>query len=82
MEVSSQQNIDLLQILFNRYGKMQLRPNETAEVTGRSTTSLQRDRMDGVGIDYVKVGKGTNAKVFYPIASIVQFLESNTIQTA
>jgi hypothetical protein len=72
----------LLQILFNKYGKAQLSPTETVEVTGRSHSMLQKDRTDGVGIEYIKVGKGTSAKVFYPIASIVAFLENNTIKTA
>jgi hypothetical protein len=43
---------------------------------------LQKDRTDGVGIEYVKVGKGKNAKVFYPITSIVAFLENNIVKTA
>jgi len=74
--------MNLLELLFNKYGKSQLNPNETAEVTGRSRCMLAKDRMDGVGVDYVKMGKGTNAKVFYPIKSIVEFLENNTIKTA
>ena len=74
--------MELLQILFNKYGKAQLSPDETVEVTGRSKAMLQKDRMDGVGVEYVKVGKGTNAKVFYPIASIVSFIENNTVKTA
>lgn len=72
----------LFQILFESYKKVQLTPLETAEVTGRSATMLQKDRMAGLGIDYVKVGKGPNAKVYYPIACIVEFLENNTIKTA
>lgn len=74
--------MDLLQIIFNQYRKVQLSPDETAEVSNRSKAMLQKDRTDGVGIEYVKVGKGKNAKVFYPITSIVAFLENNTVKTA
>ena len=74
--------MNLLQILFNKYGKAQLSPEETAEVTGRSKIMLQKDRMAGVGLRYVKVGKQKSAKVYYPLAEIVNFLENNQIQTA
>jgi hypothetical protein len=74
--------MEAFQLIFNKYGKVQLNPDETVEVTGRSHSMLQKDRTDGVGIEYIKVGKGKNAKVFYPIASIVAFIENNTIKTA
>lgn len=74
--------LGLLQIIFNQYRKVNLSPDETAEVSSRSKAMLQKDRTDGVGIEYVKVGKGKNAKVFYPITAIVAFLENNTVKTA
>ena len=74
--------MDLLQLLFNKYGKAQLTPAETAEVTGRSKIMLQKDRMAGVGLRYVKVGKEKSAKVYYPLTEIVNFLENNQVQTA
>ena len=74
--------MDLLQILFDKYGKAQLTPQETAEVTGRSVIMLQKDRMAGIGLRYVKVGKQKSAKVYYPLTEIINFLENNQIQTA
>ena len=74
--------MDLLQLLFNKYGKTQLPPPQTSEVTGRSVIMLQKDRMAGVGLRYVKIGKGKSAKVYYPITEIVNFLENNQVQTA
>ena len=74
--------MDLLQILFNKYGKVQLSPDETSEATGRSKIMLQKDRMAGVGLRYVKVGKQKSAKVYYPLTEIVNFLENNQVQTA
>ena len=74
--------MDLLQILFNKYGKAQLNPDETAEVTGRSKIMLQKDRMAGVGLRYVKVSKQKSAKVYYPLTEIVNFLDNNQVQTA
>jgi len=72
----------LLQILFDKYGKAQLTPDETAEVTGRSKIMLQKDRMAGIGLQYVKVGKQKSAKVYYPLTEIVNFLDNNQVQTA
>lgn len=74
--------MDLLQLLFDKYGKALLTPEETAEVTGRSKIMLQKDRMAGVGLRYVKVGKQKSAKVYYPLTEIVNFLENNQVQTA
>lgn len=74
--------MDLLQILFDKYGKAQLTPDEAAEVTGRSKIMLQKDRMAGVGLQYIKVGKQKSAKVYYPLTEIINFLENNQIQTA
>lgn len=74
--------MDLLQLLFNKYGKVQLTPTETAEAIGRSAIMLQKDRMAGVGLQYVKVGKQKSAKVYYPLSEIVNFLENNQIKTA
>ena len=74
--------MDLLQLLFNKYGKAQLTPDEAAEVTGRSKIMLQKDRMAGVGLGYVKVGKQKSAKVYYPLTEIINFLDNNQIKTA
>ena len=74
--------MDLLQLLFDKYGKAQLTPEEAAEVTGRSKIMLQKDRMAGVGLRYVKVGKQKSAKVYYPLTEIVNFLENNQVKTA
>ena len=74
--------MDLLQLLFNKYGKVQLTPQETAEATGRSAIMLQKDRMAGIGLQYVKVGKQKSAKVYYPLQEIVNFLENNQVKTA
>ena len=73
--------MDLLQILFDKYGKAMLTPDETFEVTGRSKIMLQKDRMAGVGLRYVKIGKQKSAKVYYPLTEIVNFLENNQVQT-
>ena len=74
--------MDLLQLLFDKYGKTQLTPEETATVTGRSKIMLQKDRMAGIGLQYVKVGKQKSAKVYYPLTEIVNFLDNNQVQTA
>ena len=74
--------MDLLQILFNKYGKVQLKPDETAEAIGRSVFSLRDDRRKGIGLNYIKIGKGQSGKIYYPLEEIVNYLQNNTIQTA
>lgn len=65
---------ELIDLLFSRYGKVMLSPDETAEVTGRSKIMLQKDRMAGVGLGYVKVGKQKSARVYYPLINIIDFI--------
>lgn len=72
----------LTQMIFNKYGKALLTPDETAEVTGRSKAMLQKDRMDGIGLEYVKIGKGKNAKIYYEVTKLAESLQNNTIKTA
>lgn len=72
----------LLNFLLDQYKKIQLDPHETSTVTGRSAIMLAKDRMAGVGIEYIKIGKGKNAKVYYPLTAIVEYLENNKIKTA
>ncbi len=74
--------MDLLQILFNKYGKVQLKPGEAAEAIGRSVFSLRDDRRKGIGLGYIKVGKGQSGKIYYPLEEIVNYLQNNTIKTA
>ncbi len=74
--------MNLLELLFNKYEKTQLRPDETAEAVNRSVYSLRDDRKAGIGIGYIKIGKGQSGKIYYPLQEIVNFLENSTIKTA
>ncbi len=74
--------MNLLEILFNKYGTAQLTPDQTAETVNRSVFSLRDDRKAGIGIGYIKIGKGQSGKIYYPLQEIVNFLENNTIKTA
>ena len=74
--------MNLLEILFNKYGTVQLSPTQTAEATKRSIYSLRDDRKAGIGIGYIKIGKGQSGKIYYPLQEIVNFLDNNTVKTA
>lgn len=74
--------MNLLELLFNKYGSAQLTPDQAAEATNRGIYSLRDDRKAGIGIGYIKVGKGQSGKIYYPLQEIVNFLENNTVKTA
>jgi len=74
--------MNLLEILYNKYGTVQLTPKQAAEATNRSVFSLRDDRKAGIGIGYIKIGKGRSGKIYYPLQEIVNFLENSTIKTA
>jgi len=74
--------MDMLEVIFSKYGKMMLRTNEVAELTGRSESMLVKDRMEGVGAPYIKMGKGHSATVYYPLNELVQWIEEKQIKTA
>jgi hypothetical protein len=62
---------ELLRLILQKYeGKALLCPKETAEITGRSVQSLQRDRNAGVGITYKKAD-----------SAIVEYLSHNLVVT-
>lgn len=71
----------MLHFLLSTYKKVLLTPKEVAEATGRSMQSLQRDRLDGVGMEYKKATDAENSKVYYPITSVVEYMTKDLVVT-
>lgn len=72
---------EMLHFLLSNYKKVLLTPKEAAQATGRSIQSLQRDRLDGVGMEYKKSTDANNAKVYYPITSVVEYMTKDLVVT-
>ena len=73
----------LVNVLFQEYKSLTLPPVQTAKVVPRSEFSLKRDRDEGIGIPYTKVGKQTGSdKVLYNIYDIAKFIVSRKTKVA
>lgn len=70
----------LSKILFEKYGKIQLTTEETAEIVGRKKSTLETDRAEARGIPYSKCN-GMRGQVMYSITAIAKHLIDNQIKT-
>ena len=66
---------DMFQMLFSKYGTMNLSKKQCSEVTGKSISKLESDKRDGIGIEYKQ--ETAVANVYYPLHCIVEFLTNN-----
>jgi hypothetical protein len=53
-----------------------LKERETAQLLKRSIHTLRRDRFEGKGLPYIKVG----GQVRYPVSRIEQYLDAHTVE--
>jgi hypothetical protein len=67
-------------LLLQKYNPL-LTTKEAAEATGRSVQSLQRDRIEKVGMAYKKAKDAENSKVYYPITSIIDYMMRDLVVT-
>ena len=56
--------------------KKYLKEREVAELIGRSIHTLRRDRFEGKGIPYVKIG----AQVIYPTNHVEKYLQDHLVE--
>lgn len=64
--------------LYNKYKKLLLSKKECAYEINRSCSSLDRDRKQAIGLQYIKENNGN---VYYPLTEIVNFIISSQIKT-
>lgn len=67
----SQQEQVLTKMLHEKYGKLLLSKKECSQEIGRSCSSLDRDRKQALGIQYIKQSDGN---IYYPISEIASYL--------
>lgn len=74
---------ELINLLFQKYGSLNLTREQTAESIGSSTATLDRIRKAGIGPKYLKDGiSSKNGMIRYPIDAVVEYVLSAQIQTA
>ena len=77
MNIQNTEIKTLAELLFGDFKKLTLTTDETAQVTDRSAISLTRDRAEGIGIPFTKLGKGNGSdRVKYNIYDIARFIVS------
>lgn len=74
---------ELINLLFQKYGSLNLTREQTAESIGSSTATLDRIRKAGLGPKYHKDGVSSkNGMVRYTIDAVVDYILSTQVQTA
>ncbi len=64
-------------MIFSEEKTLLITPKRTSEIILRSEISLSRDRAEGVGLPYTKLGKGVGSdRVLYAIFDIAKFIVS------
>ena len=64
---------------------LNLNSKQTAQVIGVATSTIEKWRVEGTGIEYVAVpcfGKKKMARCLYPIRNIAKWMVLNQIRTA
>jgi len=59
-----------------------LNQSQTSSLLGLSNSTLTNWRSTGVGLEYIKVGKGKKNRVMYLKTKLVEFLNSNQIKVS
>jgi hypothetical protein len=61
---------------FLREREELLKEREAAQLLKRSVHTLRRDRFEGKGLPYIKVG----GQVRYPLSRLSQYLDAHTVE--
>lgn len=68
----------MFDVLYNKYKKLLLSKKECAFEINRSCSSLDRDRKQAIGLQYIKE---KNGNVYYPLTEIVKFVFTSQVKT-
>ena len=68
----------MFEVLYSKYKKLLLSKKECSFEINRSCSSLDRDRKQAIGLQYIKENNGN---VYYPLTEIVRFIFSSQIKT-
>lgn len=66
--------------LLNKYGKLGLSRQETADELGISLSFLDKLLREGIGLPtYKKIGKSQKPRIVFPVDAIADFMIMNSI---
>ena len=68
----------MFETLYGKYKKLLLSKKECAYEVNRSCSSLDRDRKQAIGLQYIKENNGN---VYYPLTEIVRYIFNSQIKT-
>ncbi len=68
----------IFELLYSKYKTLLLCKKECSREVNRSISSLDRDRKNAVGMQYIQE---KNGNVYYPITEIVKFILRSQIKT-
>lgn len=71
----------LAYLLFITTGSLMISTKEASVFTTRSEISLERDRAEGIGIPYTKLGKGNGSdRVLYNVYDVSKYIVSRKVK--
>lgn len=68
----------IFEVLYSKHKKLLLSKKECSMEINRSCSSLDRDRKNAIGMQYIKE---SNGNVYYPLTEIVKFIFSSQTKT-
>ena len=68
----------IFELLYKKYKTLLLGKKECSRELNRSISSLDRDRKNAVGLQYIKE---SNGNVYYPITEIAKYILKSQIKT-
>lgn len=68
----------IFEVLYTKYKKLLLSKKECSLEINRSCSSLDRDRKDGFGMQYIKQ---SNGNIYYPLTEIARYIICSQIKT-
>lgn len=72
----------IINLLFQKYGKVTLDSKEVAEVLGISEKSLENARLNSTGIPYTRLNGNARSKPLYDITTIANEIKKREIKIA
>ena len=76
--LSTQAHVELMsRLLFEKFGKITLNPEEAASVLGTTVKSLEKDRAEAIGIPFTRRNNKEKGQVLYSVTIIAKTLLEN-----
>ena len=67
----------LAKLIFDKYEKVALSPNEAAAILGTASKTLESDRAEAIGIPYTRRNNKEKGQILYSITAIAKTLVEN-----